>query len=285
MTSTRFDPLERDVGEIARDARSLRCHVVRMVGALGQGYVQQGLGAADLFAVLFFGALRQRRAEPQWPDRDRFLLSTAHNSALFHAALAERGWIESDRLASYCVDGSTLEVNVSERLGPVVEATCGSLGQGLSVGLGMALAGRRRGAPYRVYVVLGDGEMQEGQVWEAAMAAGSMGVSNLCVIVDLNEMQVEGCTDRVLRQEPVDAKWASFGWNVIASDGHDIPALLGALDAAGRCEGRPTVILARTLVGKGVGFLEGQFGHNMKLSPQDAAAALSELGSSAETAR
>lgn len=284
MSTSRFDPLERQPEAIARHARALRRHVVRMVGALGQGYVQQGLGAADLFATLFFGVMRMRRAEPGWPERDRFLLSTAHNSALFHAALAERGCIERERLDSYCVDGSTLEVNVSERLGPLVEATFGSLGQGPSVGLGMALAGRRRGAPYRVYVVLGDGEMQEGQVWEAAMAAGSLGVSNLCVVVDLNEMQVEGHTDRVLRQEPVAGKWAAFGWNVIEADGHEIPALLGALDAAQRCADRPSVILARTLVGKGVGFLEGQFGHNMKLSPQDAQAALRELDEALEVA-
>lgn len=282
MSSSHFDPLDTDPTVIAGHARAMRREVVRMVGALGQGYVQQGLGAADLFACLFFAELRQRRTEPEWPDRDRFLLSTAHNSALFHAALAQRGLIDHARLDSYCVDGSQLEVNVSQRLGPLVEATCGSLGQGMSVGLGMALAGRRRGAPYRVYVVLGDGEMQEGQVWEAAMAAGSMGVASLCVLVDLNFMQVEGHTDRVLRQEPVGDKWASFGWHVASVDGHDIDALRVALADARAATDRPTVILARTLVGKGVGFLEGQLGHNMKLSRQDTAAALHELQATAE---
>jgi transketolase len=271
------DPLVSDAQAIARHALAMRRHVVRMVGVLGQGYVQQGLGAADLFATLFFGELRLRQDDPRWPDRDRFLLSTAHNSALFHAALAERGLIAESRLSTYCVDGSELEVNVSQRLGPLVEATCGSLGQGVSVGLGMALAGRRRQAPYRVYVVLGDGEMQEGQVWEAALAAGSMGVANLCVIVDLNWMQVEGHTDRVLRQRPVTDKWESFGWQALAVNGHDIAALQRALAAARKETARPTVIVAETLVGKGVGFLEGQFGHNMKLSREDADRALLEL--------
>ncbi len=277
-----FDPLETDPEALARHAHAMRRNVVRMVGVLGQGYVQQGLGAADLFACLFFAEMRLRAAEAQWPDRDRFLLSTAHNSALFHAALAQRRLIDPARLDTYCVDGSQLEVNVSQRLGPLVEATCGSLGQGVSVGLGMALAGRRRGAPYRVYVVLGDGEMQEGQVWEAAMAAGSMGVANLCVIVDLNFMQVEGHTDRVLKQEPVADKWASFNWHVESVDGHDIGALCAALARARAATDKPTAIVATTLVGKGVAFLEGQLGHNMKLSPQDTAAALQALDAQAE---
>lgn len=266
-----------DLAALAARAHALRRHVVSLVGPLGQGYVQQGLGAADLFACLFFSELRYRPNDPRWPERDRFLLSTAHNSALFHAALAESGQLAPELLPTYCVDGSALEVNVSERLGPVVEATFGSLGQGLSVGLGMALAGRRHGARYRVYVVLGDGEMQEGQLWEAAMAAGSFGVDNLCLIVDRNEMQVEGHTDRVLRMEPVASKWTSFNWAVQEVDGHDLGAILAALARARATAGRPSVIVARTRVGKGVGFLEGQYGHNMKFSAEHAAAALAEL--------
>jgi transketolase len=280
MTASTHDPLQTDPATLARHALAMRRHVVRMVGVLGQGYVQQGLGAADLFSALFFAVMRLRGADATWADRDRFLLSTAHNSALFHAALAERGLIDAARLDTYVRDGSELEVNVSQRLGPLVEATFGSLGQGVSVGVGMALALRRRGAPSRVYVVLGDGEMQEGQVWEAAMAAGSNALANLCVVVDLNYMQVEGHTDRVLKLDPVGAKWASFGWNVIDVDGHDLAALLRAFAAARAETTRPTVIVATTLVGKGVPFLEGKFGHNMKLSREDAARALEVLESS-----
>ena len=275
--TTDADPRTNDPTQLARHAHAMRRHVVRMVGTLGQGYVQQGLGAADLFAALFFGELRLRLCEPAWADRDRFLLSTAHNSALFHAALAVRGLIDPARLASYVQDGSELEVNVSQRLGPLVEATCGSLGQGVSVGVGMALALRRRGSAAHAYVVLGDGELQEGQVWEAAMAAGSLGLANLCVAIDLNYMQVEGHCDRVLRLDPVADKWRSFGWHAIEVDGHDHDALMRSFAAARAERARPTVIVARTLVGKGVDFLEGQFGHNMKLSRADADRALEVL--------
>jgi transketolase len=272
----------RDDEAIARFALALRRHVVRMVGRLGQGYVQQGLGAAELFATLFCAELCLDPAEPHAPERDRFLLSTAHNSAVFHAALAERGLIERAALATYCQDGSPLEVNVSERLGPWVEATLGSLGQGLSVGLGIAVAARRRGSASRVYVLLGDGEMQEGQTWEAAMAAASLGLANLCLVVDCNGMQVEGSVDRVVRMRPVVDKWRAFGWRALEVDGHDVDALLRAYADARRERERPTVILARTLVGKGVDFLEGHYGHNMRLSREDAAAALRVLGDDGE---
>jgi len=275
------DPSARprtDGAALASFALALRRHVVRMVGRMGQGYVQQGLGAAEIFATLFGAELSLDPTRPDWAERDRFLLSTAHNSAVFHAALAERGLIDRAALATYCVDGSTLEINVSERLGPVVEATLGSLGQGLSVGLGMAVAARRRGSGSRVYVVLGDGELQEGQTWEAAMAAASLGLANLCLIVDCNDMQVEGCTDRVLRMEPIAAKWRAFGWHAIEVDGHDVDALLAAYAEARAERAKPTVILARTTVGKGVDFLEGTYGHNMKLSAADAEAALRKLG-------
>ncbi len=159
-------PAERinDLTALKKIARELRRQVVRLVAPTGQGYVQQGLGAADIFTALFFSELRLDPADPAWSDRDRFLLSTAHNTAIFYATLAARGCIPASMLETYCHDGSPLEINASERMGPVVEATCGSLGQGLSVGVGMALAARRQGRPSRVHVVLGDGEMQEGQV-------------------------------------------------------------------------------------------------------------------------
>ena len=275
MSATR---LPADRATLERFALALRRHVVRMVARLGQGYVQQGLGAAELFATLYGAELRLDAAQPGWPARDRFLLSTAHNSAVFHAALAERGLIARAALDLYCADGSALEVNVSERLREGVEATLGSLGQGLSVGVGMAVAGRRARADWRVYVLLGDGELQEGQTWEAAMSAASLALANLCMIVDCNGMQVEGSTERVLRMDPVAAKFRAFGWHAIEVDGHDIDALLASYEAARKERLRPTVILARTLVGKGVDFLEGQLGHNMKLSRADAEAALRALG-------
>jgi transketolase len=270
-------PRIRDRQALDAIARELRRQVIRMVAPSGHGYVQQGLGAADIFATLYFSELRLDPADPAWPDRDRLLLSTAHNTAIFYATLAARGCISADSLATYTQDGSALEVNASERMGPVVEATCGSLGQGLSVGVGMALSARRRGRDSRVYVILGDGEMQEGQVWEAAMAAGSHRLSNLCLIIDYNKMQVAGHVDSVVNLNPIPDKWKSFGFRVDAVDGNDIGALLGALDRAREFADGPTCIIAETLVGKGAPSLEGVLGHTMRLPPELAQRAMEEL--------
>lgn len=275
--SPRAAPRIRDLPTLERTARALRRQVIHMVAPTGQGYVQQGLGAADLFAALYFAELRLDPQDARWPGRDRFLLSTAHNTAIFYATLAARGLIDPALLPSYCVDGSALEINASERVGPMVEATCGSLGQGLSVGTGMALAARRHGRDSRVYVMLGDGELQEGQVWEAALAAGSFGLSNLCLLIDYNAMQVEGHVDQVLAMEPVADKWRAFNWQVETIDGNDMAAVLAALDRARACTDRPTCIVARTLAGKGAPSLEGVLGHTMKLPPEMAQRALAEL--------
>ena len=267
----------RDVPQLEAVARELRRQVIRMVAPSGHGYVQQGLGAADIFATLYFAELRLDPDDPAWADRDRLLLSTAHNTAIFYATLAARGFLSADALATYIHDGSPLEVNASERLGPIIEATCGSLGQGLSVAVGMALSARRRGLPTRVYVILGDGEMQEGQVWEAALAAGGHRLSNLCLILDYNKMQVAGHVDSVVDMNPVPDKWKSFGFRVEDIDGNDIAALLGALDRARDFADGPTCIIAHTLVGKGAPSLEGVLGHTMRLPPELAKAALEEL--------
>lgn len=267
--------------ELRQVAHALRRAVVGMVRRHGQGYVQQGLGAAEIFASLYFHEALIDPADPRLPQRDRCILSTAHNSALFHAALALRGMISGAALETYVQDGSPLEINVSERLGPVVEGTFGSLGQGVSVAAGMALGSRVRGLPYRVNVVLGDGELQEGQVWEAAMFAGSQQLHNLCVILDLNWMQAEGHTDKVVRIGPVADKWRAFNWQVIEVDGHDIDALLSAFAQARSQTARPTVIVATTVPGKGVRALEGVISHNAKLPAEVADAALGELGEAA----
>jgi len=279
-------PYSPDLTErLGQRARELRCDVVRLVAATGQGYVQQGLGAADLFAALYGAELRYRPQEPAWPERDRFFLSTAHNSAVFGAALAQNGLMARELMLSYCQDGSTYEINMSERLGSVVEATCGSLGQGLSVAVGAALAARmRQGRTPRCYVMLGDGELQEGQVWEAAMAAGHYALDNLCMIVDWNRMQVQGHVDEVMRMDPIPDKFRAFNWAVREIDGHDMDAILQALAWARATQGKPSLILARTLVGKGAPSLEGIFGHNMKLPAEMARRALEELGAPAPAA-
>ncbi len=266
-----------DPVELARIARFLRRRVIELVAPTGQGYVQQGLGAADLFAVLYFAEMRLDPSDPSWPDRDRFLLSTAHNTAIFYATLAARGLVDAADINKYCTDGSAFEINASERLGPAIEATCGSLGQGLSVGVGMCLSARRMRSSRRTYVVLGDGELQEGQVWEAALFAASARLDNLCLLIDYNRMQAEGHIDRVVRMEPVADKWTAFGWSVIEVDGHDIPALLSALDRARATQSKPTCLVVSTIAGKGVPAFEGILAHNLKLPSDVARAALDVL--------
>ena len=263
--------------ELKAIATRLRLHVLEMVSPTGQGYVQQGLGAADIFTALYFSEARHRPEDPSWPDRDRIFLTTAHNSAIFYAAQAESGFFDTDRLSTYVQDGSTLEINTSERMGPFVEATCGSLGQGLSVALGIALATKRQGRPTRCYVVIGDGEMQEGQVWEALMSAGAWGVDNLCVILDFNEMQCEGHMDKVMSLRPVTDKLDSFGFATHDIDGNDLTALLNAFDAARATEGKPTFINANTMLGKGVKELEGLMAHQLMFPPDLAKRAIAEI--------
>ncbi len=269
----------RNLMRLREIATRIRLRLVEMIAPTGQGYVQQGLGAADLFTALYFAEARLDPSDPLWPDRDRIYLSTAHNTAVFYATLSRRGFIDAQDLSDYCRDGSPLEINASERAGPFVEATCGSLGQALSVAAGTAAALKRQGRSSRVYVILGDGELQEGQVWEAAYIAGCWALDNLCVVIDYNRMQAEGHIDRVLPVEPVSDKWESFGFSVTTLDGNDIGALLDAFDKARAKRGAPSCLIADTSVGKGVSFLEGMMAHQLRLPPEVAENAISELES------
>lgn len=266
------------IKELEEEARKLRVQVVRMVARVGTGYLQQGLGAADIFAALYLGELQLREKDPIWPDRDRLILSTAHNTAVFYAAMAARGLIPYFAPEEYTADGSAFEVNASERVGSMVEATCGSLGQGLSVAVGMALSLRRHGRTARVYVILGDGELQEGQVWEAAMSAAGHRLGNLCLIIDRNFMQVEGHTDKVMPMEPLAAKWSAFGWSVLDIDGNSMAELVASLQRARQTDDRPTCVIAKTVPGKGVPFLEHRMSHVAAISQADAERALQVLG-------
>lgn len=268
---------KHNLEKLERIATRLRLHVVNMIAPSGQGYVLQGLGAADIFTSLYFAEATMQSDNPAWPDRDRIFLTTAHNTAIFYAALAERGFFDVELLTSYVTDGSALEINSSERMGPFIEATCGSLGQGLSVAVGCAMAAKRQGRASRFYVILGDGEMQEGQIWEAAMLAGAEGLDNLCLIVDYNFVQSEGPMDLVMSLEPLMDKMESFGFGVQEVDGNDIGALLGAFDRARATEGQPSFIKANTLMGKGAESLEGLMYHQLRFPPEVAASARSQL--------
>lgn len=269
--------VNHNLKEYEQIATKLRLHVVNMIAPSGQGYVQQGLGAADLFTALYFGEANMDPKNPTWEDRDRIFLTTAHNTAIFYATLGERGFFDTRLLATYVQDGSALEINSCERLGAFVEATCGSLGQGLSVALGCAMAARRQGRNTRHYVILGDGEMQEGQIWEAAMLAGAKGMDNLCLIVDYNFVQSEGPMDLVMSLEPLNDKMQSFGFHVQDVDGNDIGALLNALAVARATKGKPSFIKANTLMGKGVSSLEGLMFHQLRFPEEVADSARAEL--------
>jgi transketolase len=268
---------KHNLSELEAIATKLRLHVVNMVAPSGQGYVQQGLGSADIFTSLYFSEATMDPAQPTWPDRDRIFLTTAHNTAIFYATLAERGFFPVEDLKTYVTDGSTLEINSSERMGPFVEATCGSLGQGLSVAIGCALSAKRQGRTSRFYVIVGDGEMQEGQIWEAAMLAGAKGLDNLCFIVDYNFVQSEGPMDLVMSLEPLMDKMESFGFACQEVDGNDLGALLAAYDNARATKGKPSFIKANTLMGKGVASLEGLMFHQLRFPAEVAASARAEL--------
>lgn len=275
MTKTE---LSNEVELLRRRARQVRRHVVEMARAAGGGYVGQGLSSAELLTTLYFHEARIDPSNLAWEARDRVLLSASHYGIGVYAILAELGVFSREHLLTYCADDSDLEMIAEERT-PGIEITGGSLGQGLSIGIGMALSAKLRGKSWRVYVYESDGPLQEGQIWEAALVAAHHRLDNLCLIVDANGCQVDGPVARVLNVEPLAQKWQAFGWNVVEIDGHDIPSILGAFTTARETKERPSVILARTLMGKGVSFLETRLHcHYVRWQPGEAEQALAEIG-------
>lgn len=254
-------------------ARNLRRHALRMAERVGQGYVGQALGIADLLASLYFGEMRLRG-----PDRDRFVLSIGHYSIALYAALAEAGVLPLEELDTYGVDGSRLPMSGDDRC-PGFEITGGSLGQGLSQAVGMALGLRMDGRTSRVFALVSDGELQEGAIWEAAMAAAHYRLDRLVCFVDCNGQQADGRPDRVMGIEPVEAKWAAFGWDVRRVDGNDLDALQDALAEARASAGRPSAIVLDTLMGKGVRLFETrEKNHFIRVEPHEWQTAREQLG-------
>jgi len=265
--------------ELAEKACKIRQDIIRMLGQAGSGHPGGSLSAADIVAVLYFHEMKVDPQNLQWPDRDRFVLSKGHAAPVLYAALAEKGYFPVDELVTLRKLGSRLQGHPSMRYLPGVEMSTGSLGQGLSVANGMALAGRLDGRGYRVYVLLGDGEIQEGQVWEAAMAAAHYKLDNLVAFLDHNGLQIDGPTAEVMSPEPVTDKWRAFGWHVEEIDGHDLTQIINALDKAREVKGRPTMIVANTVKGKGVSFMENQAGwHGNAPNAEQTGLALRELG-------
>jgi transketolase len=246
-----------DITELEAVARTLRAHVLRMITAAASGHPGGSLSAVEIVTALYFGGiLRHDPTRPGWPDRDRFILSKGHGVPVLYAALAERGYFPVQELASLRQVNSRMQGHPVQGVTPGIEASTGSLGQGLSIGIGHAIAGRLDGRDYRTYVLLGDGESQEGQVWEAAMTAGNYEIDTLTAILDSNRYQLDGAVEDINSLQPIAEKFTAFKWNVLEVDGHDLPAVMDALRAARENRGRPTCIIAHTIKGKGVTFME-----------------------------
>lgn len=268
-----------DPNELGRIANRLRAEVVEMTTEAGSGHPGGSLSAADMMSVLYFGGfMRYDAADPWWEDRDRFVLSKGHVAPILYATLAEAGFIPVDELTSLRKLGSRLQGHPVRGKVPGVEMSTGSLGQGLSMACGIALAGVMDGRGYRTFCLLGDGELQEGQNWEAAMFAGQYSLDRLVAIVDRNRLQITGDTEDAVGLDPLPEKWQAFGWNVIVIDGHDIPMIQEALSRACEPSGRPTVIIMNTIKGKGVSFMENNVSfHGKSATPEERDRALAEL--------
>jgi len=259
-------------------ANQLRQHVVKMVGEANSGHPGGSLSAADILAVLFFKEMRIDPANPRWQDRDRFVLSKGHASPILYAALAERGFFPKEWLLGFRKINSPLQGHPDMKKVPGVEMSTGSLGQGFSTAVGMALGLKMDQSPARVYALLGDGEIQEGIIWEAAMAAAHYKLNNLTAILDYNGLQIDGPVQEVMNPEPVADKWRSFGFKVITIDGHNIPEIINAINTARQHLEGPSIIIAKTVKGKGVSFMENRAEwHGTAPKPEQVEKALAEL--------
>ena len=260
-------------------AHNIRRHALRMAAVQGQGYIAQALGVADVLAVSYFEALNYRPQEPEWQGRDRFLLSIGHYAIALYAALIEAGIIPEDEIDTYGSDDSRLPMSGMATYTPGMEISGGSLGQGLSIAVGMCLGLKRKASQSFVYNLLSDGELDEGSTWEAAMSASSFGLNNLIAIVDVNNMQADGPSKGILNFEPLHEKFAAFGWHVQRVDGNSIPALVDAFKTARELgERKPRIIICDTKMGQGVDFLEArEHNHFLRVEPEEWDKALAVL--------
>lgn len=245
----------RSIEELEGIARELRRDAIEAIYQAGSGHPGGSLSEMDILVALYFDVLRHDPANPSWPDRDRFILSKGHACPGLYAVLASRGYFPREELWNFRKTGAMLQGHAHPGT-PGVEMNSGSLGQGLSFAIGAALAARLSNQRYNVYALLGDGECDEGQIWEAAMSASHYRLGNLIAIVDRNRIQNDRFTDDVMRLEPLASKWRAFGWRVLEVDGHDMGQLRDVLRRAGRTRNRPTMVLARTVKGKGVSMME-----------------------------
>ncbi|MCD6513043.1 MAG: transketolase [Thermoplasmata archaeon] len=265
------------IKELKRKALEIRKWVVESVYRAGSGHPGGSLSIADILACLYFHEMRHNPKDPKWPDRDRLVLSKGHAAPALYAALALSGYFPVEELKNLRKIGHFLQGHPCMKKVPGVDMSTGSLGQGLSAGVGMALAAKIDGRDYRVFVILGDGEIQEGQIWEAANSASHLGLDNLIAILDRNRLQIDGPTEEIMHDEPLSLRWKAFGWEVVEIDGHDIEEILATFHEIKHNE-KPTLIIAHTIKGKGVSFMEGTLSfHGKPPSKEQYLRAMNEL--------
>ena len=271
----------REISRLKSIAKSLQREAIKMVGEAGCGHIGGSLSSCDILAALYFNILNIDPRKPQWVDRDRFILSKGHATPIMYPVLAERGFFPKSWLKTFDVPLSNLPKHVDMHVTPGIDMSTGALGQGLSIAIGMAAAARLNKKSYFVYALLGDGELASGQIWEAAMSASKFGLDNLIATVDRNKLQVDGSTDsdeKIMPLEPLADKWRSFGWNVIEINGHDFGQILEAYGKAKSIKGKPGVIIANTIKGKGVSFMENNCSwHHCTITAEQVESALVEI--------
>ncbi len=264
---------------LAERANHIRQHIVTEVHSAGAGHPGGSLGIADIMAYLYFDVMNIDPKNPKMADRDRFVLSKGHCAPALYGALAERGYFPVEDLKGFRSIDSYLEGHPDMKGVPGVDMSSGSLGQGICAANGMALAAKIDKKDYRVYSILGDGEIEEGQVWEAAMFAAHYQLDNLTAFVDFNGLQIDGDITKVMNPTPIDKKFEAFGWHVVIADAHDFDSLEKAVDEAKATKGKPTVIIAKSIKGKGVSYMEGQAGwHGKAPNDEEYAVAMKDLG-------
>ncbi len=264
------NPDTRDPGELEAIARTVREDILTMTAAAGSGHYMSSFSCVEILVALYFHELSCKPEDPAWPDRDRFILSKGHASPALYAVLARAGFFPVEELVTLRRIGSRLQGHPVCHLLPGLDASSGSLGQGLSTAVGMALAARLDGKKYHIYVLLGDGELQEGQVWEAMMAASRFGLDNITAIVDRNDLQATGFVSDIMPVPDLKGALGSFGWNVFEVDGHDPASLIAGFRTARASRGKPGIIIARTIKGCGVEFIENDLKyHSAPLTPEN----------------
>lgn len=271
--------MKQNKEQLIETAKIIRKDIVEMLTESASGHPGGSLSAADIVTALYFNEMNIDPKNPKMVDRDRFVLSKGHAAPVLYSALARRGFFDPKELMTLRKINSNLQGHPNMNDVPGIDMSTGSLGQGISTAVGMALGAKINGEKNRVYALLGDGELEEGQVWEAAMAGAQYKLDNLTIFIDFNGLQIDGKIEDVMNPAPIDAKFEAFGWNVLVIDGHDFDQILGAIEKAKACSGKPTAVVCKTVKGKGVSFMENQAGwHGAAPSKEQCAQAIAEIG-------